>query len=299
MHKIDLTNFKDIYPFKSNIFKINYNNQILDYHYIDEGNGEPIIMLHGNPTWSFYYRNLISALSKNNFRAIAVDHIGCGLSDKPQNYDYTLNTHIKNFENFVTSNNLFNITLVMHDWGGAIGMGYATKYPNNIKRLIILNTAAFCSKDIPFRINVCKLPIFGDIFIRLFNGFAKAALHMAINKKDRLNDKIKTGYLAPYDSYKNRIALLRFVQDIPMSKSHKSFKTLLEIENNLSKLKNKPTLIIWGSKDFCFTTKFMNRWKDFLKNIDIRNINDAGHYVLEDAHERIIPWILNFLNKTK
>jgi haloalkane dehalogenase len=300
MSDIDISGFRDIYPFESRYLKINYAQNgpggELNYHYIDEGEsgGAPVVMLHGNPTWSFYYRNLISAL-KGSHRAVAVDHIGCGLSDKPQKYDYTLENHINNFEYFIESKGLKNITLVVHDWGGAIGMGYAVRHPENIKKIIVMNTAAFRSDFIPLRINICKIPLFGDIAVRGFNAFAKAAVYMATADPAGLSEKVKSGYLAPYNNYHNRIATLRFVEDIPMAPSHPSYKTLIDIENKLTLLKDKPVLVIWGAKDFCFTLEFMKKWKRFFPAADVRNIPHAGHYVLEDARELIIPWVKKFL----
>jgi len=298
VNDIDISGFKDIYPFESRFLKIeNLNGGDPGYHYIDEGCGEAVVMLHGNPTWSFYYRNLVTALKDAGYRAIAVDHIGCGLSDKPQDYEYTLENHIGNFEYFIEKQGLKNVTLVVHDWGGAIGMGYAVRHPENVKKIIVFNTAAFRSDFIPFRIDICKIPLFGDIAIRCFNAFAGAAVYMATAKPGRMTDKVKAGYLAPYNNYHNRIATLRFVQDIPMSPGHRSYKTLLDIEEKLGTLKDKPMLVIWGAKDFCFTVEFMKKWKQLFPAADVRNITDAGHYVLEDAHERIIPWVKKFLAK--
>ncbi len=117
----------------------------LRYHYIDEGQGPPVVMVHGNPSWSIYYRNLVEAL-RSTHRCIVPDHIGCGFSDKPDdsNYAYTLSQRIEDLESLLESLNLTEpITLVVHDWGGAIGMGYATRHPEKIARLVILNTAAF------------------------------------------------------------------------------------------------------------------------------------------------------------
>lgn len=295
INNVDFSGFRNLYPFESHFFEIGTCG--LKYHYIDEGAHDkpPVVMVHGNPTWSFYYRNVVKALSVN-YRAIAVDHIGCGASDKPQDYSYTLENHISNLENLINHLNLKDITLIMHDWGGAIGMGYAVRHPENIKKIVILNTAAFTFPNMPFRIRICRIPVFGDIAVRCFNAFAGAAVYMAMAKHERMTPDVKAGYLAPYDNYNNRIATLRFVQDVPMSPEHISYAVLLDIENKLHSLKNKPMLSIFGAKDFCFTLEFMKKWKSFFPNADYRSISDAGHYVLEDAHELIIPWIQKFLN---
>src|SRR5210317_654830 len=124
---------QDEYPFSSQFLDLECGHRM---HYIDEGSGDPVLMVHGNPTWSFFYRNLIKRLTPKN-RVIALDHIGCGLSDKPQDWSYRLKDHIQNLEQLITQLNLRNMTLILHNWGGAIGMGYATRYPENIKKIII------------------------------------------------------------------------------------------------------------------------------------------------------------------
>ena len=127
------------YPFQSHYFNLEDSQRL---HYLDEGSGDVILMLHGNPTWSYYYRHLIKTLSKN-YRVIAPDHIGCGLSSKPQDYNYNLSNHIHNVEKLIEKLGIKKFSLVVHDWGGAIGLGLATKYPSRLQKLIILNTAAF------------------------------------------------------------------------------------------------------------------------------------------------------------
>ncbi len=286
--------FKELYPFKSSFIEIDK----LKYHYLDEGKGEVIVMLHGNPTWSFYYRKLVLGL-REDYRVIVPDHMGCGLSDKPQEYEYTLGKHIANLEVLLKKLDVKDITLVIHDWGGAIGMGWAVRHPRLVKRFVVFNTSAFLVSRIPFRINICRIPIFGDIAIRYFNAFAGAAVYMACKRRDRMTAEVKAGYLAPYDSFKNRIATLRFVQDIPMSPKDKSYELMKSIEENLGQFKETPMLIIWGKKDFCFNNVFLARWRNFFTNAEIKEVKNAGHYVVEDAWERIIPWVRKFLDKNQ
>ena len=214
----------------------------LQYHYLDEGDGELVIMLHGNPTWSFYYRKLILAL-RDNYHIIVPDHIGMGLSEKPQKYNYRLENHINNLE-FLLREKLKlkdKITLIMHDWGGAIGMGYAMRYPEQIKKLIILNTAAFPNTKIPLRLEICRIPKLNDFLVRRLNGFVLAALYETVVKP--LPTDVKKGYMFPYNNYNNRISILRFVEDIPMNKSAYSYNLLVEIEKHLVDFHNHPVLI--------------------------------------------------------
>jgi len=284
--------FKDLYPFTSLYFDLNPYK----LHYLDEGEGEVLLFLHGNPTWSFYYRNLIQNF-KDRYRCIAPDHIGCGFSDKPQDYSYTLTTHIDNLEKLVDFLDLKNITLVVHDWGGAIGMGLAVRKPELIKRLVLFNTASFLSTDIPLGIGLCRMPFLGTILIRDLNFFVRGVLRFGLKRRERLTQNVRAGYLAPYDSFENRIANLKFVQDIPMKQIVPSYSVMQYIESNLKQFDGYPILIIWGIEDFCFNVKFLNKWREIFPRAEVREVCNAGHLVVEDAIDEIIPWIEGFLRK--
>lgn len=286
---MNISSIKDIYPFKSNFFEIkNYK-----YHYVDEGAGDPIVMVHGNPAWSFLFRRLISEFSKTH-RVIAPDHLGCGLSDKPQNFPYRLETHIDNLETFLLSLNLDNITLLMHDWGGPIGMGFAVKYPEKIKRFIITNTAAYSMRTIPLRIAICRIPWLGEKIIRKWNIFCGASVFMTVEKT--MDKHVKEGFLMPYDSYENRIAIYRFVQDIPMGPEDLSYEVLLSIEHGLWMFRETPVCVIWGMKDWCFTPKCLEKWISYFPNAEVLELKNAGHYLFEDGYEEIIPFMRKFLS---
>ncbi len=284
---------EELYPFESNFLTVENDGSNNQLHFVDEGDkdAEPILMVHGNPTWSFYYRDLIKEFSKTN-RVVAPDHIGCGFSDKPQKFEYMLENHISNIESLVSHLELKNITLVVHDWGGAIGFGLATRHPELIKKIVILNTAAYTCDYIPPQINICRTPILGEAVIRSFNAFAGPATHMAVEKP--LSKNVKKGYLLPYNNYKNRIATAKFVTDIPMKASHRSWKTLENIENKLSEL-TCPKLVLWGRKDFCFNDYFLNRWKGIYPDATYKVFEDAGHYVIEDAGKDLINEMRSFI----
>jgi cis-3-alkyl-4-acyloxetan-2-one decarboxylase len=278
---------KSLYPFKSQFLQLENNN----LHYVDEGEGQPMLMLHGNPTWSFYYRNLVQTFSQK-FRTVVPDHMGCGLSDKPQDYPYTLETHIQNTYKLVRFLGLKNIVLVVHDWGGAIGFGLVTRYPELFDKIVILNTAAFLSEHIPARINLLKQGSFGEFLTRKFNLFAWPATFMTTQKT--LPKLVKEGYLLPYNSWENRVAVSRFVQDIPMDPSHPSYKTLKEIQDKLPTLQH-PKLVLWGGKDFCFDRHFFEKWLEIYPDAEAHWYANAGHYVLEDALEDVSARIWNFI----
>lgn len=280
------------YPFTPKTFRTPRGARM---SYLDEGprSDEAVLMLHGNPTWSFYYRNLVQVLAPA-LRCVVPDHIGMGLSEKPQGYDYTLATRIADLEALVASLGLRRVHLVVHDWGGAIGFGFAAKHPQLIGRLVILNTAAFLSNDIPFRISVCKFPGLGSLIVRGLNGFAGPATSMAMHRQT-LTAEEKRGYLFPYDSWANRVAVNAFVRDIPLQAGHPSWPALSEVAVGLPQFADRATLILWGGKDFCFNDRFLARWQKYLPRAEVRRIADAGHYVLEDAEEEVVPAAAGFL----
>lgn len=277
------------YPFTSRF----HTTQGVKQHYIDEGKGPVIVMIHGNPTWSFYYRNLIHTL-KENFRVIAIDHIGCGLSAKPQDYDYTLRQHINNTTSLIKALGIDRFSLVLHDWGGAIGMGVAKICLEKIDKIVVMNTAAFRSDRMPMRIGICRAPILGEVLVRLFNGFAWPATFMAVSKK--MDKDVIKAYLAPYNNWKNRIATHRFVVDIPMDKDHVSYDTLTWVESALDEIKKRgvPLLIVWGGKDFCFNDSFYNEWRERFPGAEYSYYPDAGHYLLEDKKDEVNDRIATF-----
>jgi haloalkane dehalogenase len=264
--------------------------------YLDEGprTADAVLMLHGNPTWSFYFRRLVSALSTTR-RCIAPDHIGMGLSEKPADYDYSLATRVRDVAALVASLGLKRVDLVVHDWGGAIGFGFAASHPELINRLVVLNTAAFASPRIPGRIAVCKAPVIGPLLVRGMNGFAGPATRMAMARRKLTTDE-KRGYLFPYDSWANRVAVSAFVRDIPLSPLHPSWAALAKTEQGLRQFRDRPTLIVWGGRDFCFNDSFLERWRQELPQAKVHRIADAGHYVLEDAAEEVVPLLGQFLS---
>jgi haloalkane dehalogenase len=260
--------------------------------YLDEGSGPVVVMVHGNPSWSYLYRNLVTEL-KSTHRCIVPDHIGCGLSDKPQGYPYQLQNHIDNLTVLLEHLQIEQCVLIVHDWGGAIGMGWAGTHPDQVQGLVVLNTAAFLSPHLAFRIAICRWPGIGTLIVRGCNGFAWPATFMAVHKK--MLPEVAAGFLYPYDSWKNRIAVHRFVQDIPMQKEHPSYQTLARVEASLKQLQDKPMLICWGGRDFCFNDHFYKEWQNRFPGASSHYFPDAGHYVLEDALEEITGLLTPFL----
>jgi len=254
-------------------------------HYLDEGSREHpvVLLLHGNPTWSYMYRNLIIELSKTH-RCIVPDHMGCGLSDKPnlKGFSYDLKGHSQNIFDLLEHLSIQRFSLVVHDWGGAIGFTAFRNELDRLKEFVLLNTAAFTSRDVPKRILLCRLPLLGGFLVRGLNGFAWPATYMATTKG--LSERTKSELLFPYNNWKNRIAVWRFVKDIPYEKNHPTYSLLLETESKLVELRNTRSLACWGMKDFCFHPGFLSQWKNMLPNLHSKEYSDAGHYLLEDAN---------------
>ena len=287
---------KALFPFHSHHITI----RGLRYHYVDEGEGDPILMLHGNPTWSFYYRNLIQTL-RFSHRTIAPDHIGCGYSDKPSaaHYPFTLARRVEDLEELVAHLRLQNLTLVLHDWGGMIGMAFAVRHPELIKRLIITNTAAFhlaaTGRDLPWPLKIARDSRIGKMLIMEFNAFSRAASHVCVSRR-ALPPQVKAAYLAPYTSRAGRLAVYRFVKDIPLTKRDPSYELVSDTERKLDLFAHIPKLICWGGQDFVFDDHFLARWKQIYPDASVHRFADAGHYVLEDAWEDIVPLIHRFLS---
>lgn len=283
--------WQSLYPFQPHFLDLGS----VRLHFVDEGAGPPLLLVHGNPTWSFYWRNVIAAL-RGGFRVLAPDHVGCGKSDKPQDYGYHLADHVDNLCQFVERLDLREITLIGHDWGGAIGMGAVTRLPDRFARIVLMNTAAFLSSRVPKRIRLCRAPLLGPLLIRGANLFVRSALRSATEKPELFTPEVRAGYLAPYDNWSNRVGVLRFVQDIPLVPHHPSFQTLKQIEAALPRFRSRPVLLIWGMKDWCFTSHFLDRFLTEFPHAEVERIEDAGHLVAEDAGSRVVDRIRRFLN---
>ena len=269
-------------------------------HYIDEGprDAPPVLMLHGNPTWSFYYRNLVNAL-RRQYRCIVPDHLGCGLSDKPgdSQYDYRLKSRIEDIGSLVEHLQLAEpLTLVVHDWGGMIGFAWAVEHAQQVDKLVVLNTAAFPlpeDKKMPPALSLVRDTALGAFLVTRFNAFSGIAARIAFKKP--VSKEIRQAYTLPYDTPKNRIATLRFVQDIPLNEKDPGFDILINTAERLHLLQEKPCLMAWGEKDFVFDAPFLNKWLEYFPDAEVHRFPDCGHYVLEDGGPELIATISRFI----
>jgi haloalkane dehalogenase len=266
---------------------------------VDEGSGEPVLLLHGNPTWSFYYRNLISALAPR-FRVIAPDHIGCGLSDKPDRhrYAYRLENRVADLESLINRVAPDGpLTLVVHDWGGMIGMAFALRHLARIRRMIVTNTSGFlppAGKPIPLRLRLIRdFPAFAAAAVLGLNIFARGALVMAARR--RLAPGVRQGLLAPYDRPGHRIATLRFVQDIPLAEQDPSYPLVKWVDDHLHRLRHRPLLICWGQHDSVFDLDYLAEWRRRFPAAEVHLFENAGHYLLEDEPRAVIDVMRRFL----
>jgi haloalkane dehalogenase len=281
-------------PFESRFFE----RGALRQHYLDAGSGDPVVMVHGNPSWSVYYRELAKALSGSH-RVVVPDHIGCGLSSKPGDelYDYTLKSRVGDLESLLDSIGVKDrVTLVLHDWGGMIGMAWAVRHPERVRRLVILNTGAFplpAAKSFPWQLVACRNPL-GALLVRGANAFAWAAASSCCTRRP-MSAELRRLYLEPYDSWANRIAVQRFVEDIPLRPGDRAYELVRRTAERLTLFRDRPMLVCWGEKDFVFDRHFLDEWTRRFPEAEVHRFPDAGHYVLEDAGDLVIPLVQDFL----
>ena len=283
-----------LFPYESKTLAIDDHN----LKYLDEGKGEETFLcVHGNPTWSFYWRSMVESFSTTH-RVIAVDHLGCGRSDKPtvEEFDYSFESHRDNLVKLIDELNLTQITLVAHDWGGAIGLAAAVKRKERIARIVLLNTGAFPPPYMPFRIGLCRIPLLGQLAVQGLNLFARRAVKLAMSRST-LPEAVADGLLAPYDSWSNRVAIYQFVKEIPMEPKHRSYTALEQLEYDLALFERVPKLLVWGMKDWCFRPDCLHRFQKAWPDAEVEKIHDAGHYVIEDARDEVLEAINNFIRR--
>ncbi|MEM9176108.1 MAG: alpha/beta fold hydrolase [Myxococcota bacterium] len=311
-----------LYPFEGRFFERNG----LRLHYLDEGPGglderpggpdegpggldegltasgegavETVVMVHGNPTWSFYYRDLVRAL-RERYRVLVPDHIGCGLSDKPDEatYAYTLSSRVDDLEAWLAHVVPEGpVTLVAHDWGGMIAMGWAARHPERVARIVLMNTAAFHLPDdmrMPATLAFVRNTGLASWLVRHANLFARGATWLASARW--MPKTLRDAYCAPYDTPANRIATLRFVQDIPLSPGDAAWEAVSAIESALPRFQETPVLLLWGQRDFVFRPAVCDVFERVWPHAETRRFARAGHYVLEDAADEIPPLVRDFL----
>ncbi len=301
--------WRALYPFCSHHLNLGPANAY-KLHHVDEGPGsqtpgspapgkdpvQTLLMVHGNPTWSFYWRNLISHW-RGRYRVVAPDHLGMGLSDKPKAYTYCLRQHADNLVTLIDALDLTNITLMGHDWGGAIGLLAALDRPERFRSFVLFNTGAFPPPYVPKRIAMCRFPFLGAWAVQALNAFAWPAQVMATNAPGGLPRNVRNGLIAPYDNWNNRVGVASFVRDIPLSRAHRTYAVLEQLEQGLSRIADNPVQLVWGMQDWCFTPVCLKRLQQIFPSAQTHTIHDAGHWVIEDATEEVIQTVDSFLER--
>lgn len=277
---------KSEYPFNSKYFDI--NGQQL--HYIDEGKGETLLFVHGTPSWSFDYRNVIKKLQEN-YRCVAIDHIGFGLSDKPEHYDYSTQNHSRTLEKFVLEKQLSDITLIVHDFGGPIGLNFAIQHPEKIKNLVILNSWLWSSENDPDYIKlkkVLKSPILPFLY-RYLNFSPKFILPQSFGDK-KLQKRLLKQYTKPFADKTQRNGALAFANSLLNDQ-----KWFEELWNKRSVISDKPTLFIWGMKDLVIKPHNLDKFQKGFINSKTVQLDTSGHFPQEEQPEKIISAIFNLM----
>jgi haloalkane dehalogenase len=261
--------------------------------YLDHGpkDGRPVLLLHGNPSSSFLWRDLIVKLGRQGRRVIAPDHVGMGASERVPQF-LRLADRIADIEALLDHLQIKEFDLGVHDWGGAIGLGVAGRRPQQVGKILLTNTGAFLSEEIPTRIALCRFPYLGRFLVEKFNAFAWPATWMAVEQP--LPPAVKRGFLQEYQTSQRRQAIADFVADIPMELDHPTRPVLQEVADRLVAVKDKPMLICWGLKDFCFNHTFLDEFLRRFPNAQQLIFPKAGHYVLEDAKEAALEPIAAF-----
>ena len=281
---------REEYPFASHYFKLAAGTM----HYVDEGSGSPVLMLHGNPTWSFLYRNLVKCLRAEH-RCVAPDHLGFGLSDKPAGWSYLPAAHAANLAALIDALGLKRITLVMQDWGGPIGLAYATAHPENVARIVLMNSWAWPVNRDPYYIlfsGIMGGPI-GRMLIRRYNFFATSVMRQAFGDNRRLSAATHEQYLRPLANPADRTGCMVFPRQIVGSTAW-----LAGIWGKIGALRNTPTLIVWGMKDIAFREKELKQWQRAFPGARTVRLDTVGHYVQEEAPAELSRALAGFLQST-
>jgi haloalkane dehalogenase len=267
-------------------------------HWVERGAGDPIVLVHGNPSWSFLWRGLLEGLADRG-RCIASDHVGMGLSDRPgeDRYDYTLRSRVDDLEALLEhAGARERVTLVLHDWGGMIGMAWAARHPERVARIVACNTAAFrlpTGKPLPRELWWVRNTPLGPLLVRGFNLFVRGAIRRCTVRP--LPPETAAAYAAPYRSWSDRRAVLRFVEDIPLAPGERSWPMLEATEAALPAFRDRPMLLAWGMRDFIFDGDFLEEWIRRFPGAEVLRFEEAGHWLTEDVD--LVPVVRDFLDR--
>jgi len=279
------------YPFGPHFFEMPAGR----LHYVDEGEGSPVVMVHGNPTWSFLYRDLIKRLSAEH-RCVAIDHLGFGLSDKPRGWSYLPQDHAANLAALIDALQLKDITLVVQDWGGPIGLSYAVAHPEQVARIVLMNTWAWPVNRDPYYIAFSGFmggPI-GRTLIRRYNFFAGTMMRRLFGDRSKLTASAHAQYLRALPTRADREGCLVLPKQIVAATPW-----LGRLWSGMPALAGKPVLIVWGMKDIAFREKELRRWEAVFPEARIVRLAGVGHFVQEEAPEELARAVGAFLEEAE
>lgn len=277
------------FPFQSRYLSLDDGTKI---HYVDEGQGVPILLLHGNPTWSFLYRHIIQEL-KPHFRCIAFDYPGFGLSETPDNYEFTAEEQANAAYEVVQKLSLDGFYIMMQDWGGPIGFYVAGQMPDAVRGFIIGNTWAW--KHDSWRFSLFSFLVgtaLGPISAHLFNGVIRLFLGMGVYTG--LSREDYQMYLMPFKEQSKRKATYIFPQQLI-----EAAPFLAKVENMLPRVTDKPALLVWGERDFAFQEDERRKFEYLFDEHRTILLPNASHFVQEDAPEEISKAILDWIPREK
>lgn len=266
-------------------------------HWVEAGQGDPVLCLHGNPTWSFLYRNFLKGLAADA-RVIAPDLIGFGLSEKlPDPGDYSIEGHVRDVASLVEALDLRRLTLVVQDWGGPIGLGVAARQPERVRALVVMNTIGFVPDpggSPPLPLLALRLPVVGEQLVQGFGLFHRAFVPAGIAREERKGELVRRAYREVQGNWYERAGTLAFPRLIPLEGDDPVVALLEEEERYLGDF-GGPVLIAWGMRDPAFPPALLAQWRERLPEAEVLELPDAGHFLQEDAHERIVPRIRRLL----
>lgn len=260
------------------------------------GSGETLLFVHGNPTWSYLWRALVRPAAEAGHRCLAPDLAGFGASEKPRDPAYySLTRHIENLEAVAKALDVRDATLVLHDWGGPIGMGFAVRNPDRVKRVAVCNTVAFPPRHrrafTAWHRAFASWP--GYRLGVAFDLVRRTAMRYGVRRP--LPPEAAAAYAWPMKDKGARIAAGRFVQMVPDGPDHPEAETLRIIEANFHRLKDKPFLVLWADRDPVMPPRYASKWVQAFPQAEVSHVApDAGHFWQEDAPERFLPRLLAF-----
>jgi haloalkane dehalogenase len=259
-------------------------------HYVDEGEGKPLVLVHGTPTWSFLYRHLIMDLSRD-YRVIAVDHIGFGLSDKPGSWSYRPADHARNLATLVDRLGLEDITLVVHDFGGPIGLDYAIEHPENVSALVLFNTWMWSLAGTPAEkaSNFMAGPV-GRFLYKRLNFSPRVLVKAAFGDKRKLTREVHRHYIEAFPTPASRQGAWVLAKEL--IRSSEWYESLWRRRERIA---DKPALLLWGMRDPTFRADSLARWREALRNARVVECAEGGHFVPEEAPGEAVAEIRAFL----